>query len=169
MIRETARSIMLRLLETDYLPLKRRLTSRLRSEEMASEVLHETYLRVTRMEEAGAIERPSAYLFRTALNVAADIRRSAARRLTQHEIDTITRLDDTFDPERLAQGRQEIAALAAALEELPARCREIFVAARADEITTQVLAKRFGISTRMVEKELRRAFDHCFHRLGKKK
>ena len=170
MIVETTRAILLRLLASNYNVLKRRLTYRLRSEDLASEVLHETYLRLGRMAEAGAVEQPAAYVYRTALNVAAELRRVEIRRLTKLEADAITReQDDTFDPERIAAGRREIETLADALDELPPRRREIFLAARLDEVTTEVLAKRLGLSTSTVERELRRAFDHCIERLNKKK
>ncbi len=75
--------------------------------------------------------------------------------------------DDELDPERIAESRSEIAALVHALDELPPRCRAFFLAARLDETPHKVIAARHGISTRMVERELKRALEHCGERLGR--
>ena len=40
--------------------------------DLANDVLHETYLRVDRMEEPPNLAQPNAYLYRMALNIAAD-------------------------------------------------------------------------------------------------
>jgi len=53
-----------------------------------------------------------------------------------------------------------------ALAELPPRRRAIFIAARVDGISHEEIARRFGLSRTMVQKELRRAIDHCLDRLG---
>jgi RNA polymerase sigma factor (sigma-70 family) len=160
----------MRLLVSDYQNLIRRLKQRLGSEDFASEVLHETYLRLDRMGEVGAPERPLPYLYRTALNVAADLKRIKLRRLTRPEAAAILLVEEhAFDAGRIADGRWEIEALVAALDELPPRCRAIFIEARVHNATHQMLAERYRISSRMVQKELTRAFDHCFLRLERKK
>lgn len=166
---ETARTLLHRLLVSDYAELKRRLKRRLGSDDAASEVLHETYLRLGRMGEVGVIDSPTAYLFRVSLNVAADRRRADARTLTAAEVESLRQMaDHALDPGRIAEARQEIEALERALHELSPRRRAIFVAARLEGVSHPALAERFGISTRMVEKELKRAFDHCAARLGRK-
>jgi DNA-directed RNA polymerase specialized sigma24 family protein len=55
-----------------YTDLRRRLTRRLGSEELASEVLHETYLRLNAVADTGVVQRPEDYIFRVALNIASD-------------------------------------------------------------------------------------------------
>jgi RNA polymerase sigma factor (sigma-70 family) len=166
---ETVRTLLHRLFLSDYGELKRRLKRRLGSDDAASEVLHETYLRLDRMGDVGVIESPGAYLFRMSLNVAADRRRSQARRLTAAEVESVREMaDHVLDPARIAEARQQVALLERALQELSPRRRAIFIAARLEGISHQALAQRFSISTRMVEKELKRAFDHCAARLGRK-
>jgi hypothetical protein len=58
--------------------------------------------------------------------------------------------------------------LLGALYELPSRRRRIFIAARLEESPHLEIAERFGISTRMVEKELKAALTHCANRLQRK-
>jgi RNA polymerase sigma factor (sigma-70 family) len=151
-----------------YSEFKHRLARRLGSADLAAETLQETWLRLERPGNPGVVERPDAYLFRIALNVAADRRDADHRRLALSEIEVLRHLDDDeLDPERIAESRSEITALARALDELPPRCRAIFVAARLDGTPHKDIAARYGISTRMVERELKRALEHCSERLGR--
>jgi RNA polymerase sigma factor (sigma-70 family) len=155
------------LLVDRYGEFSRRLARRLGSAELAAETMQETWLRLGRPGSAGTLKRPDAYLFRIALNVAADRRDADRRRLALSEIEVLRHLDDNeLNPERITESRSEIAALARALDELPPRCRAIFIAARLDEIPHKVIAAHHGISTRMVERELKRALEYCARRLG---
>ncbi len=150
-----------------YGELKHRLMRRLGSAELAAETLQETWLRLERPGSPGVLERPDAYLFRVALNVAADRRATERRQLALSEIEVLRHLDDDeLDPERIVQSRSEIAALSRALDELPPRCRAIFIAARLHEVPYKTIAARHGVSTRLVEREVKRAFEHCAGRLG---
>jgi RNA polymerase sigma factor (sigma-70 family) len=155
------------LLADDYNDLKLRLARRLGSLEFASEVLHETWLRLERYAgEPGLLRNPRAYLFRVALNVAKDRQRAGSRLLTLSEIEALRHADrDEIDPARIAVARADIDALANALEELPERRRAIFIAARLEELPYRDIASAFGISIRMVERELKRALAHCRERL----
>jgi len=129
--------------------------------------MHETYLRLYRNEAVGAIQKPDAFIFRTALNIATDKRREASRRASLAEILAVTRLaEDAQDLSREMEARLELEVLKRALAELPPRRRAIFIAARVDGISHEEIARRFGLSRTMVQKELRRAIDHCLDRLG---
>jgi RNA polymerase sigma-70 factor (ECF subfamily) len=160
---------MLRALLVDrYSEFKHRLARRLGSADLAAETLQETWLRLERPGDPGVLRRPDAYLYRIALNVAADRRDADRRRLAWSEVEMLRHLDDDeLDPERIVGSRSEIAALAHALDELPPRCRAILIAARLNETPHKLIAARHGISTRMVERELKRALDHCGERLGR--
>jgi RNA polymerase sigma factor (sigma-70 family) len=156
------------LLVKRYGEFKLRLARRLGSMELAAEALQETWLRLQRPGQPGALERPDAYLFRIALNIAANHRDAARRRLALSEIEALRHVDDDeLDPERIAASRSDVAALADALDELPARCRAIFFAARLDGLPHRIIAEHYGISTRMVEREIKRALQHCGERLGR--
>jgi RNA polymerase sigma factor (sigma-70 family) len=163
---ETGQVLLLRLLMSNFSVFKQRLARRLGSADIADDVLQEAYLRLERMGHVAAVERPRSYLFRIALNIAADQRRSEKRRLARSEIELLLRLEqDELDPERIAAGRSAVRTLVQALDELSPRRREIFVAARVEGLTHPVIAARFGISTRLVERELKQALDHCRDRL----
>jgi RNA polymerase sigma-70 factor (ECF subfamily) len=151
-----------------YDQFRKHLRLRLGSDDLAGDALHETYLRVEKMTSEGAVKYPSAYLFRIALNVAEDQRRSNARILGAAEIDELYELaDELSDPARMAEGRDQLHALEAALAELPWRRRSIVIAARVEEMPHAEIARRFNVSPRTVEKELRAGLEHCCQRLGR--
>lgn len=165
---ETTQAALRQLLASGYEDFKKRLKRRLGSEELANEVLHDTYLRLARAGNIADVQNPKAYLFRIALNLAADRRQADNRRLTRSEIDALRHIADAaLDPARIVEARLEVEALERALEELPARRRAIFIASRVEEVPHQEIAARFGISTRMIEKELKRALEHCAARLDR--
>jgi RNA polymerase sigma-70 factor (ECF subfamily) len=157
------------LLMSKYDELRRVLARRLGSLDVASDVLHETYLRLERFDGLAPVANPQAYLFRMALNVASDHQHAHSRMLTAVEIDDLWRLgDDVIDPETIAVARSEFALFHAVLKELSPRCQAILLAARVDELSHEEIAQRFGISTRMVQLELRHALAHCAKRLERK-
>ncbi|WLH65583.1 sigma-70 family RNA polymerase sigma factor [Pseudomonas sp. FP2300] len=168
-MKDSGRSPLVKLFLTSYEDFKVRLRKRLGSEELANDVLHETYLRVDRMVDTQEIAQPNAYLYRMALNIAADRRQADARLLTGDEIEELLQVsDEALDPARVVGGQKELQTLLKALYELPARRRRIFIAARLEEAPHLEISQRFGISTRMVEKEIKAALGHCALRLERK-
>ena len=84
-----------------------RLRKRLGSEDLANDVLHETYLRVDRMEMPPNLAQPNAYLYRMALNIAADRRQADARLLTGSEVEELLQsADEAQDPSRVVGGQK---------------------------------------------------------------
>jgi RNA polymerase sigma-70 factor (ECF subfamily) len=157
------------ILESGYQRFQERLRKRLGSDALATEVLHETWLRIGHMGNVGLVQRPESYLFRMALNVAADRKQADSRRLSPVEIATLRHMmDEVLDPQRIAEARAEMATLESALNELTPRRKAIFVLARVNEMKHEDIAQRFGISARMVEKELLYALRYCSQRLNRK-
>ncbi|OYU87805.1 MAG: RNA polymerase subunit sigma-24 [Bradyrhizobiaceae bacterium PARB1] len=146
-----------------YDEFRSRLTRRLGSEELASESLQETWLRLYRSDDIGAVQSPAGYVLRVAMNIATDRRRSDRRIVRQHHVDAPLDLlpDPTPGPEREIESRSELEALNRAIATLPLRTRQILMAARIDGLSQNEIADRFGISARMVRFELRKALDHC--------
>jgi RNA polymerase sigma factor (sigma-70 family) len=152
-----------------YPQLRKHLSLRLGSQDLADDALHETYLRVESINATGTIKFPLAYLFRIAHNVAEDQRKSNARLLSEQEVDDLYEYaDELADPARTISAVSELDALKRALDELPPRRREIVLAARVEELPHAQIAARFGISPRTVEKELRAGLEHCCARLDRR-
>ena len=168
MMVEFNRAVLLNLLLAGYDDLKSRLTRRLGSAELAGEALQDTFLRLNDVPEMGTLKSPQAYLFRIAVSVAANRRRQENRRMTQSEIDAFVNFaDDGPDPIRIVEARSEIEALKRAMMELPARRREILIAACIDETPHQNIARRFGVTVRTIQVELKQALTHCALRLDR--
>ncbi|VFT33503.1 sigma-70 factor, ECF subfamily protein [Pseudomonas aeruginosa] len=91
---DSRQSAMVKLFLASYDDFKARLKRRLGSEDLACDVLHETYLRVDRLDDALEVKKPQAYLFRIALNIAADRREGDARLLTGEEVAELLQVAD---------------------------------------------------------------------------
>ena len=151
-----------------YHQLRQHLQRRLGSVDQANDALQETYLRIEKIDDQGVVKYPAAYLFRIALNAAEDQRKAGARLLSLTEVEELYDMaDELSDPVRAAESDAELQALERALQELPYRRRAIIIAARLEDMPHRVIAARFGISVRTVEKELRAGLEHCCARLGR--
>ena len=163
-------AILRSLLVNEYGSIRTRLARQFGSLDFASEVMHELYLRLEVADKAVSLRNPMAYLFRMAFNIAADRRRAeirANRPLTGIEIDALMAQDnDLLDLSRIAEAREDIEFLSQALEELTPRQRDILLAVRLEKTSHRVLAKRFDISERTVERELKFALEYCRKRTG---
>ena len=160
-----------RIIVDDYHGLRERLARRYGSMDFACELLHEAWLKLERVQAGGsamAVRNPRAYLYRVAINLAADRGRSERARVTTAELDALhRRAYDDLDPSRIAEARMEVKALSIAINQLPARRRAIFIAARVDELPYKEIAARHGVTLRVVDRELSLALDHLSAVLNK--
>lgn len=149
------------LLVDRYDDIKARLTRQLGSEELASESLHETWLRLHRQGDAGPVQRPSAYILHVATNIARDALRSESRRLRRSEVDAALDIADPAPgPADIHEARRDLEVIERAIRELPDRQRAVLTASRMECLSHQEIANRLGISKRTVLYELRRAVAH---------
>ncbi|WP_084799655.1 RNA polymerase sigma factor [Bradyrhizobium sp. Ai1a-2] len=156
------------LLVERYEHFRGRLTHRLGSEELASESLHETWLRLHRDDHIGTVHNAPAFLLRIAINVAVDRLRGEKRRADWSEIEALIEVPDTApDPARTTHGRLEFEMLEQAIRELPKRTRAILLASRLEGLTHRAIAQRLAISNRTVAYELKRAITILEARLEK--
>jgi RNA polymerase sigma factor (sigma-70 family) len=140
-------------LQSDYGSLLSDLMRFLRSKDLAQEALHETYLKLRRDPEVGEVRSPRGYLLRMALNLA----RNSQEKEHRYALLPETLADDGPTPARVAEARSDIHAVRAALDRLPSRRLAIFTASVRDEASTDVLAARFGLSPRTIQRELKAA------------
>jgi RNA polymerase sigma-70 factor (ECF subfamily) len=154
-------------LVTHYDRLKRRLAARLGNDELASDALQDVYLKLDAVAAPDSVRQPEAYLYRMAFHIAVDYARSGDERLPSAETDEILGLtpDSAPGPAQITEDRQTLQVLLAALERLPVRQRDILLAHRLDGTPQKDLALRYGISVRMVERELQKAQAYCRARL----
>ena len=140
----------------------------IRTPQDVDDCLQETFLRVWRQEQQGTLKDDArGYLFTTALNVARDRhRRNQVRCAGAHDA-----LDDELvdecepDAEATAHWRHGIRQLEAALADLRASTRTVFLLHHVERMTYPEIARRQGVTTRTVEREMARALAHCAEHL----
>lgn len=152
--------------------LLRFLVRRLGCRESAADAAQEVYLRLLRFAGSGPISHETSYLYAAAANVAADLaraRRAEERRTAGDLPDCLpdpAGTAETVRPDDAAAARQRVRLMQAVVDELPPRCREVFLLNKVDGLSHGEIANRLGISRNMVEKHIIKALLHCRQRLG---
>lgn len=137
----------------------------------AADIVQETYARVLAVRRAGrAVPEPRALLYRTARNVQIDQYRRAQVRGTAVPLDDAAespagqaalRAGAADEPEAALAAAQGVQAMLATIGALPLRCREAFLLHKFDGLPQQEVARRMGISVKMVEQHIKRAMLAC--------
>lgn len=126
----------------------------------ASDLAQETFVRVLRHAEHGAVVDPASLLHATAANLARDHTRR--RRTESKYIVSGLSIDELFgstpSPAARLDAEESISRFFCALDGLSPRCRQVFVMRRFENLHQEEIARRLGISRNMVEKHLRVAF-----------
>lgn len=152
-----------------YETLGRKLTRRFGSADFAADVLHDTYLRLERGGPIGHVKNPETYVQRIAENIARNVRHRD-RRLTSAETDDVffELEDEAPDQARIVAARQEIELVRSVIREMSPRRRNIFLATWVEGVAVPELAKRLGLSVRLVQKETQAAREQIWAELRKK-
>ncbi len=146
--------------------LVRYLTLRLHSRQEAREVAQEAYVRLLQLERSDVSSFVRAYLFRIAGNLAIDRLRRRATELRAHEAELFSGLfERPPEPEAVALERERVEQVRGILQELPEAVREAFLLFRTQEMDQATIARRLGITDRMVRNHITRALLYCRLRL----
>lgn len=150
-------------LAANYARLQQRLARHLGCPDMASECLHDAWLRLGDLAIFTSVQSPEAYVYRTACNAAIDRMRS--NRSWQYADGAGAEIDYLADlgpgPDIIAEARSELAAVDRALHCLPHRHRSVLAALCIEDATREEVATRFDLTLRRVDTVLRQALDHC--------
>lgn len=144
------------------------LRARLRSEQEAKEVAQEAYVRLLQLQTPGTPGLFRAYLFKTATNIATDRlrHRRVQQRAAQAELfDGLSSSSTSDDPADQLLARERTEQLLRCLEELPARCCQVFRMHRLEGLDQRTAAARAGVSERMVRRYVTYALVYCRLRL----
>lgn len=133
--------------------LRRRLPQQIDAEDLAQEV----YVRLLRIESLAQIEEPQAYLYRVAINVAAEWRMRACHS-KPHSADELDALVAATTPETLLDEADFSRQLDAALREMTPMVRAVIYLKLRDEMSHEEIAQHLGITTRMVRRLLTTAY-----------
>lgn len=131
--------------------LRRRLRARLRSNEEASDLVHDAFARLLRACTRERLREPEAFLHRIVRNLLIDRSRRLAARPPHVAIEGERGLavpavqSDAIEVAQMRDRYREVVA------SLPARMREVFVLHRVEELSYKEIAARLDISVRTVE------------------
>jgi RNA polymerase sigma-70 factor (ECF subfamily) len=155
-----------RAFQNGYADLKSRLARQLGSTELAAEALHETWLKIERLDVAATVENPGAYVYRAALNTAFNLKKAESRRQRKRDDTNFAEEPDRSPgPDQIASAREDWKIVLDALTELTARQREVFRVTFTENVGLPELARRYGVSTRTIQADLYLAINHCRKRL----
>jgi RNA polymerase sigma-70 factor (ECF subfamily) len=129
----------------------------------ASDLLQETFLRVLGRGAVADIADPAAYLRQTAANLATDFGRRGKLRakVLVADADALDAPSEERTPEEQIEASQRSRRFARAIEELPPRCRLVFTLRMRDKLPPDEIARRLGISRKMVDRHLQIAIERC--------
>jgi RNA polymerase sigma-70 factor (ECF subfamily) len=116
------------------------------------DLIQEAYARIA-AAELGEVACGRAYFFRTVRNLALEqVRRSRIVQIdAMADIERLSIEDEEPSPERIAAGRVELARIAALIEELPRKCRQVFIMRKVQALSQKEIAARLNISENTVE------------------
>lgn len=142
----------------------------------AENLAQETLLRAIRVADLGRVQHVERFVFKIAVNVLRDhqrhLRRAGAPEFVSIddalEGDLGTQLVEELTPERVLLGKEHLADVLRALDELGGRTRNIFVLFRLEHMKHKEIAALYGIAQSTVEKHVMKAVLHLATRYGRK-
>jgi len=138
-------------------------------DDIAQDALFRLWRR-SRQDQAEPVKSPKAALFAIARNAAFDAgrRRNVVEMNSVAEIEHLSVLDEHSDVAENVSTRQELEFLAAALRDLPDRCRQVLTLTKMYGYSQKEVAAQLGISEHtvraLVAKGVRRCAEYLRHR-----
>ena len=128
------------------------------------DVVQESFLRLWRVRMGQPVRYAKALLFKVARHLVID----TARRNRISPIDRVTDFaalpvieDGRSGPAEAACKRDEVVLLAAAIDSLPARCREILILRKLRGVPQKAIATQLGLSEQTVQVQVSRGVRRC--------
>ncbi|MGM9484218.1 RNA polymerase sigma factor [Roseateles sp. NT4] len=129
-----------------------------RSEHEAEDLVQEAWLRLARYEhQKQPVERPEAFMMRTALNLSIDAHRMSTGRGEHEVLENVVLIDTAPSTEAVLLAKERMARLASGVGRLSERTRVIFLAHRIDGLPYTEIAKLHGISVATVHHHVAKA------------
>lgn len=144
-----------------YEDLLRFVRYRIRDPDEVRDLAQEAFMRLLRRSREELIERPEAYLFRIAANLAYEHRLRSNRQVSNTFEDPGEMSDRSGSPAVRVEDQERIQRLDAAFNRLPPLPRAALLLQRRDGLTYEEIAARLGTTRHMVKKHLSRAMLEC--------
>jgi RNA polymerase sigma factor (sigma-70 family) len=143
--------------QTAFLRVRAALMRRGRSTHDADDLVQEAWVRLACYERSQTVDRPEAFLMRTALNLSIDKHRVQSNHGEEVVLDEVVLVDTSPDAEAVLLARERMARLGVGLGRLSDQTREIFLAHRVDGLSYREIAERHQLAISTVEKHVAKA------------
>lgn len=128
-----------------------------RSEHEADDLVQEAWVRLACYEGEQPVERPEAFLMRTALNLSIDAHRAQMTQGKQVLVEEVVLIDVTPTAEAVVLAKERLARLSLDLSRLSETTRTVFLAHRIDGLPYSSIAQSQGMSISTVHKHIAKA------------
>jgi len=129
----------------------------------ADDVIQETYARLLREKNAGRIRHPRAFMFTAARNVALDFfrrrRHSTGETITHSDVADV--VEEAPHVAEAVSQKQELEFLAAAVQTLPTRCRQVIMLRYLKGCSYKEIAAILGVSPETVKTHMAKGVKLC--------
>ncbi len=160
-----ARGLLEDLARRYYAPLLSFFRKRTHNPAEVQDLVQQVFLRLAQYRDIERIQNPDGYIFQTASNTLKDHYRYQATRENLAGLGVAEHTD--FSPERILQGRENLARLADALRQLPERTRDILMLRCFEGLRHAEIAQLHCVSVRAVEKHMAKALVHLSRALDR--
>lgn len=149
--------------------LRRWLSRRAGSEFDLDEIIQESYARLVMLAEVDHIQAPKAYFFQTALSlILLEKRRAHVVPIDSYvDVETIDREAPMPLQDRQLEAREELAHVSAIIDELPEKCREVFILRKIHGLSQREIATRLGLAESTVEKHIGKGIRKLLDEFGR--
>ncbi len=143
--------------------LKRFLGRYFSSRHDIEDVVQETYLRAHVEDQRKGVEKPKAFLFKVARNVALKKLTKKSRQITDYieELSTPIAQEPEASIAEHLEAEELLGLYCEALTTLPPKCREVFLLRKVHGMAHKQIAAQMGLSQSSVDKYLRRGLLAC--------
>jgi RNA polymerase sigma factor (sigma-70 family) len=128
-----------------------------RSEHDADDLVQEAWVRLACYEQEQPVERPEAFLMRTALNLSIDAHRVRVTRGEEVLVEEVVLIDIAPTAEAVLLAKERLARLSLGLSRLTETTRSVFLAHRIDGLPYSDIAQSHGMSITTVHKHIAKA------------
>lgn len=127
------------------------------------DAIHDAYLKLLKLSQGKEIRAPKALLYRTASNLLIDHLKShkVSRKIPYEEEEGPVVLDGRQSIPETVSRKQELEILRAAIQSLPAQCREIMTLHEIYGMAQKDIAKQLGVSPSLVSNQVSIGLRKC--------
>lgn len=132
-------------------------------QEIAADIIQETFIILSREAQNQTIKHPRGFLFRVASNLAYDYlkHRKVTENYAQSQDPTVVKSVEAPSVEKIAAQNQKLEFMRQVIDELPPRCREAFILHKIYGLSYREIAEQLEISESGVEKHIMKGLLYC--------